>query len=262
MYVPTHEGKGAITATTLGGDYDPKQLTDIDYFQNKLYGSFRVPKQFFNLTDDGAGFNGGASLTIISSRYGKAIKSIQKAYCQVLTNLINILLWDKGLKSYINKFTIKMQTPITQEELDRRANMRDRMGVNQDVMGLVDPIIDDTIVKAKIVKSLLAQSLTNPEVIDLIQEHIATLEKQREEESTPSDEEPGGERETSRRPMPREEGPMAEFEREIGFGEGEPQEEPGEATTAPELNGETPEGQGDSYLPSPGELGIDMVANI
>lgn len=262
IYVPTHEGKGAITASTLGGDYDPKQLTDLDYFQNKLYGAFRVPKQFFNLTDDGAGFNGGASLTIISSRYGKAIKSIQKTYCQLITNLINILLWDKGLKSYINKFTIKMQTPITQEELDRRENMRNRMGVNQDVMNLVNGVVEDNIIKAKIVKSLLAQSLTNPEVIDLLQEHIDAMEeaKKQEEENkgnnktkTPKDENEislGG----------RESSPMDSFEKEIGFqGSEEPEAEEEEEV---EVGGEeTITDTSDSYLPSPSELNLDLTAN-
>lgn len=269
IYIPTHEGKGAITASTLGGDYDPKQLTDLDYFQNKLYGSFRVPKQFFNLTDDGAGFNGGASLTIISSRYGKAIKSIQKTYCQLITTLINILLWDKGLKSYINKFTIRMQTPITQEELDRRENMRNRMGVNQDVMNLVNGVVEDPIIKAKIVKSLLAQSLTNPEVIDLLQEHIDALEEAKKEEKE-SKKNPKKEKEGPEMPsMEREPSPMDEFEREIGFSN-EPTEEPSEETseepseeTNPEVGGEeTIEAPSDSYLPSPNELGQNFVDNI
>ena len=269
IYIPTHEGKGAITASTLGGDYDPKQLTDLDYFQNKLYGSFRVPKQFFNLTDDGAGFNGGASLTIISSRYGKAIKSIQKTYCQLITTLINILLWDKGLKSYINKFTIRMQTPITQEELDRRENMRNRMGVNQDVMNLVNGVVDDTIIKAKIVKSLLAQSLTNPEVIDLLQEHIDALEEAKKEEKESKKNPKKEKEEPEMPPMEREPSPMDEFEREIGFSN-EPTEEPSEETseepseeTNPDVGGEeTIEAPSDSYLPSPNELGQNFVDNI
>jgi len=257
VYIPTHEGKGAITAANIGGDYDPKQLTDLDYFQNKMYGAFRVPKQFFNLTDDGAGFNGGASLTIISSRYGKAIKSIQKTYCQLITNLINILLWDKGLKSYINKFTIKMQTPITQEELDRRENMRNRMGVNQDVMNLVNGVVDDDIIKAKIVKSLLAQSISNSEVIELLQEHIDNMEEAKNEEKKPKKEKEidGDEEESS------------SMDSELRLG-GEPSEVPMEEPSQEE---ETPEGEEtmvasspseeDSYLPNPNELQLDLTQN-
>ena len=262
IYIPTHEGKGAITASTLGGDYDPKQLTDLDYFQNKLYGAFRVPKQFFNLTDDGAGFNGGASLTIISSRYGKAIKSIQKTYCQVITNLINILLWDKGLKNYINRFTIRMQTPITQEEIDRRENMRNRMGVNQDVMNLVSGVVEDNIIKTKIVKSLLSNSLVDPEVIDLLQEAIDAMEeaKEAEKDKTPKkDEHEGGEEIPS---TSREEGPMAEFENQIFNGGNEEESPVTELTGEEEIGGaEGLTGGEDSYLPSPDELGLDLTTN-
>ena len=77
IYVPTHEGIGAISTSQIGGDVDVKSLADLSYYQDKLFGNLRVPKQYFGVTDDAAGFNGGSSLSIISSRYGKMIKRIQ-----------------------------------------------------------------------------------------------------------------------------------------------------------------------------------------
>lgn len=41
IYVPTHGGQGTINATTIGGDFDPKSLTDIEYFRDKLFGCLR-----------------------------------------------------------------------------------------------------------------------------------------------------------------------------------------------------------------------------
>ena len=120
IYVPIHNGIGAINTTQIGGDVDPKQLTDLSYYQDKFFGSYRVPKQFFGVTDDSAGFNGGSSLSIISSRYGKAIKRIQNTLVQLITDVINLMLVDKGLITYINKFSLKMSSPITQEEIDKR----------------------------------------------------------------------------------------------------------------------------------------------
>ena len=49
----------------------PKQLTDLDWWNNKFYSSYGIPKQYFGWTDDAAGFNGGSSLTIISLLSGK-----------------------------------------------------------------------------------------------------------------------------------------------------------------------------------------------
>ena len=69
IYVPINNGKGAITTDQVGGDVNISQIPDIEYFQNKFFGAMRIPKQYFGLTEDGAGFNGGESLAIISSRY-------------------------------------------------------------------------------------------------------------------------------------------------------------------------------------------------
>lgn len=38
VYIPTHEGKGAVTTSQIGGDVDVKSLADLDYYQNLLYG--------------------------------------------------------------------------------------------------------------------------------------------------------------------------------------------------------------------------------
>ena len=41
IYIPTHDGKGAISTDQIGGDVNVGQLTDLDYFLNKFYGSLR-----------------------------------------------------------------------------------------------------------------------------------------------------------------------------------------------------------------------------
>ena len=207
LYLPVHNGQGNVTSQILGGDYDPKNLNDLDYFQNKFYGDMRVPKQFFNLTDDSTGFNGGSSLTIISSRYGKEIKAIQNIFIQMLTDYINLILIDRGYSTYINRFRLRMQTPVTQEELDRRENMRNRMGVVQDVMSQVNGVVDDKVLKLKILKSLLASTVSDPEVISLLQEQIDALEKVKEEN--------GDTNKDTKKDTPRESSPEINITNEI-----------------------------------------------
>jgi len=46
IYVPTKDGKGAISASNLGGDVDIKSIVDIDYFKNKVYGGLKIPSAF------------------------------------------------------------------------------------------------------------------------------------------------------------------------------------------------------------------------
>lgn len=182
IYVPIRDQKGTITTSQIGGDVDVKGLADLDYYQDKVFGSLRVPKQYFGVTDDNAGFSGGQSLSIISSRYAKMIKRIQNTMCQAITDIINLILLDSNNPSYINNFTIKMLPPTTQEEVDRRDNISNKVGLVQDIMNnLAD--IENPITKLKILKSLLGNTINNPEVIQFIQEEIETLENQANEET-------------------------------------------------------------------------------
>lgn len=182
IYIPTHEGVGAITASQIGGDVDVRSLADLEYYQDKLFGALRVPKQYFGITGDGAGFDGGKSLSIISSRYGKMIKRIQNTICQVLTDAINLMLVDRDMKAYVNEFTIRMLAPTTQEELDRRENLSNKVALTGDIMNMLTDI-EDTQSKLKILKSLLSNILTNGDVISIIQEEIDKLENKETENS-------------------------------------------------------------------------------
>ena len=251
VYIPTHEGVGAITMSNIGGDYNIRDIADLDYYQDKFFGSAKVPKQYFGVTKDGAGFDGGQSLSIISSRYAKMIKRIQNTLIQMITDAINLLLLNDGLENYINKFTIKMMPPTTQEEIDRRENYKNRISYVRDTMDLFADI-DDTAMKLKLLKALLASAITDTEVIELLQEQIDALETEKAEteaevnQGAPA---PEGSSESSE-----------ESSEKPSFGDISPE-------TPLDLGGESePESAGPAgeplsgdVLPSGAELGIDLT---
>jgi hypothetical protein len=176
IYHATHDGKGAITVESVGGDFDPKQLTDLDWWNNKFYSSFGIPKQYFGWTDDGAGFNGGSSLTIISSVYSKGVKRIQNTILQAITDIINLILLNKGCKAYLNNFVLKMQAPITQEELDRRENLNNRANAISSINSLFSDV-EDKARRLTILKSLVAPLHLGDEVMDIIQKEVEAAEE-------------------------------------------------------------------------------------
>lgn len=185
IYVPTHGGVGNVATSEIGGDVDVKSLADLDYYTDKLFGGLRVPKQYFGRTDDSAGFNGGSSLSIISSRYAKMIKRIQNTILQALTDAINLMLLDKGLESYVNDFTLHMLPPTTQEEIDRREALSGEVALTGDIMNMLADI-EDTTVRITILKSLLSHIITNTDVINEIQAYIDKMKAQ-ENEEVPTD---------------------------------------------------------------------------
>lgn len=181
IYVPTKGGVGAISTQQIGGDVNIRDIADIDYFKNKFYSAIKIPKQFLGDTEDSTGFNGGTSLSIISSRYAKTVKRIQSALVQAITDAINILLLARGQKSYINKFTLHMCPPVTQEELDKRENTSNKIRITDDIMRMTEGI-EDPVIKLKLLKTLLSEAIYDQDVINLIQEAIDNLEQQSEEE--------------------------------------------------------------------------------
>lgn len=192
IYVPTREGKGAITTSQIGGEVDIKSLADLDYYQTKMFGGARVPKQYFGLTEDGAGFNGGQSLSIISSRYAKMIKRIQSTMCQMITDMINLILLDTKNQQYINNFVIKMLPPTTQEEIDRRDNLSSKVGLVRDIMDTLADI-ENPITKLTILKSLLSNTITDTDVIQLIQDEIDNMQAEIDAQSESVPEKPSNE---------------------------------------------------------------------
>ena len=246
VYVPTHGGIGSISTTQIGGDVDVKSLADLEYYMNKLYGQLRVPKQYFAQTDDSTGFNGGSSLSIISSRYAKMIKRIQNALIQAITDAVNLMLLDKGLDSYVNEFTIHMLPPTTQEEIDRRDNLSSKVQLTTDIMNMLAEI-EDPVAKLKILKSLLANVIDDNDIIQVLQEHIEKLENELpfEEENPPED------------PTADAVGPM-NFNDAFGgdLGGGAPGMDDG---GAPNADGSDESSSGGDVLPSPDDLGIDLT---
>jgi len=176
IYFATHGGQGNITVEAVGGDVEVKNLADLDWWNNKFYAAFGVPKAFFGWTDDAAGFNGGTSLSIISSVYAKGVKRVQNAMIQALTDAINLFLLNRGLKSYLNNFTLKMKAPVTQEEIDYRTDLTNKVNAISSMQGLFTDI-EDKPRRLRILKALLA-SLNYGDAINAeIDEEIKAIEE-------------------------------------------------------------------------------------
>lgn len=47
IFTATHNGQGAITIGETGGDIDVKNLADLDWWNDKFYASYGIPKQYF-----------------------------------------------------------------------------------------------------------------------------------------------------------------------------------------------------------------------
>lgn len=256
IYIPVRGEQGNISISTLGGDVDVKGLADLDYFKRRLFGSLGVPQQYFGETEDAAGFSGGESLARISARYAKRIKRIQNALVQIITDAVNIMLLDKGFNSRVNKFVLKMQPPTTIEEIERRDNRRENIGIIGDIMNQLGDI-ENNIIKLKIVKSLLSNTVTNTEVIDLIDEAIEQLENDMITETEPEAEGDDMGDISDDEPMDFG-GSSGSFSGDLNMDSGSASEE---ETSETEISDTEETSSDEAILPTPNELGQDFTNN-
>lgn len=253
VYVPTHGGVGNLSVNNLGGDIDVKGLADLEYFRDKLFGSLGIPKQYFGATGDSAGFDAGSSLAQISSRYAKKVKMVQNSLIDMITDLLNLITLSRGLPKYVNKFTVKMQTPATQEEATRQENINKKLDSINSIMGILGDV-EDPLFKLKIITSLLSNAITNDDVINILNEAIESEEKNAQEEELAQEMGVGEEEEKQPSSMGR--GPSSDNLGDLDRPDEMPRIEPNEAPEA----GETPEA-GEEPLPSAADLGLDLTDN-
>ena len=265
VYVPTHDGVGAISTTQIGGDVDVKSLADLEWYLNKLYGSLQVPKNFFSQNDDAAGFNGGQSLTIISSRYAKTVKHIQNLLTLLLKDIFNLILLDKGLDSYINNFEVHIQPPVTQEDIDRMENQSTKVQLSRDIMDMLSDI-EDAPARLKILKSLMKNIVTDPDIIKELDEQIelAIGEKEPVEEPQQNNTESDDDSEIFSLKDEDESSITndSEDEDESSITNDSEDTEKSDNDMYTDINteeGDTSEKSYDTILPSPDQLGIDLV---
>lgn len=169
IYIPVKNGKGSVSINNLGGDVNIRDIADIDYFNNKRSGALKIPRAYLGDDMDGSGLSNGGSLTKLSARYARTIKRIQTSYIRSITNLLNLFFVDKKL-DYVNKFTVRMTSPSTQEDLERNELIQGNIDLIDSIMSLTESLEGGT--QKKILTKLVNDVLKMPEIGKLIEEDL------------------------------------------------------------------------------------------
>jgi len=111
---------------TLPGASNLGDIQDIEYFQNKLFASLQVPKNYLNY---GESLPGGSTLSQQDLRFSRTINTIQQAILAELKRIANIHLYFNGFTDDIDNFTLTLTNPSTQQELLKLETMKARLEV-------------------------------------------------------------------------------------------------------------------------------------
>lgn len=189
IFNPTRNGKGSVTHENIGGDFQVRDIVDIDYFKNKLFSGLKIPKALLGFEESLPGGLGDNTLTRLDIRYSRSVKRVQNSLIVGIKDLCNI--WLK-VNNYNNDadFKVVLQAPSTAEELGRLTEMDQKMStINNSVRTLSDAF-GEYLNLPKVFKIFFDQYINYPELKDKLspeledainryEEHLKEQEEQR-----------------------------------------------------------------------------------
>lgn len=193
IFNPTRNGKGSVTHENIGGDFQVRDIVDIDYFKNKLFSGLKIPKALLGFEESLPGGLGDNTLTRLDIRYSRSVKRVQNSLIVGIRDLCNIWL---RLNNYgeEDKFKVILQAPSTAEELGRLTELDMKMNtINSSVRSLSDAF-GEYLNVPKVFKIFFDQYINYPELKDKLapelddaikkyEQHLKEAEAQRKAEA-------------------------------------------------------------------------------
>lgn len=145
LYIPTRDGKGAVSVDTVGGDVNVRDISDVELFSNRVFAGLKIPKAFLNFGDDSLSpFSGGETLTKLDARYARTIKMLQSYVIRGWQNLLDIFLMNRGMGNVIGNYTVEMVLPESSEDMARLNALSQRTDIARNFVDVISTISNET----------------------------------------------------------------------------------------------------------------------
>ena len=117
FFIPRRNDKNS-EVDSLPGASNLDEIADIEYLQNKLFASLKVPKAYLTFDEQ---INAKATLASEDFRFARTINRVQQSLITTLINIAITHLWSIGFrdKEHITGFDIELTNPSTQTDLEK-----------------------------------------------------------------------------------------------------------------------------------------------
>lgn len=142
IYAFTSNGVGAITTNTVGGDYNPGVLTDLQYFEDEFFGGMGAVKQHYARTSDSAGLDGGGAVEQYEKRYKSYVAQFKRLTAQFIKNCINNILLSRSLFGTYDNFDVRLNKAYQEDDYQEVNLQQTKLGFLQsaiEFLGVEDP---------------------------------------------------------------------------------------------------------------------------
>lgn len=176
VFNPVQDGKGTINHDTIGGEFEVNNISDIDYFNNKLFAALKVPKAYLAFEESLPGGMGDNTLMLMDIRYSRTVKRISGAICRGVEDMCRLWLKENGRDAESDNFTVELLVPSSSEELQRLKELEMRI---ESVMKVTDLTNDfkDYVNMPQLVENLVECLVDYPELDDAISQVLKDAAK-------------------------------------------------------------------------------------
>jgi hypothetical protein len=159
FWLPRREGAKGTEVTTLPGGQNLGEISDVQYFQKKLYQSLNVP---ISRMESEGGFNMGraAEITRDELKFTKFVQRLRKRFTQVFNDILKSQLVLKGVITIEDWISIKEHIQYTYlkdgyfAELKNAEILKERIGLANEITPYVGKYYSVEFVR----KNILQQS--------------------------------------------------------------------------------------------------------
>ena len=138
FWLPRREGAKGTEVQTLSGGQNLGEITDVEYFQKKLYQSLNVPMSRLD-ADNGFNMGRAAEITRDELKFTKFVQRLRKRFTQVFNDILKTQLVLKGIITIEDWVNIKehIQYSFLKDgyfaELKNAEILRERLSLAQEV---------------------------------------------------------------------------------------------------------------------------------
>jgi hypothetical protein len=138
FWLPRREGAKGTEVQTLSGGQNLGEISDVEYFQKKLYQSLNVPMSRLD-ADNGFNMGRAAEITRDELKFTKFVQRLRKRFTQVFNDVLKTQLVLKGIITIEDWAKIKEHIQYTFlkdgyfAELKNAEILRERIGLAQEI---------------------------------------------------------------------------------------------------------------------------------
>ena len=165
---PVRNGSGNISHESIGGDFQVRDIADIDYLNNKLFAGLKIPKSFLGFEESLPGGLGNDNLTRLDIRYSRTIKRLQNPLISMVQDICLNWLDQNGRSVSKNDFQVILQAPSTAEELSRITELSTKLDIINNMIDSMSKAFDTSMNLPKLYHELFNYFTNYPELSEQI----------------------------------------------------------------------------------------------